>query len=59
MMFLAPKLYQHPEFKIGMRELAPQALGHCRLGLDDGRVYGEGRHGVVGIHCHDLAGICW
>ena len=28
------------------------------MGIDDGRVYGEGRHGVVGLHRDDLTGIC-
>ena len=36
MMFLAPKIYKHPEFKIGMRELAPQALGIAAWGLMTG-----------------------
>ena len=28
------------------------------MGLDDWRVYGEGRYGVVGFDRDDLAGIC-
>ena len=36
MMFLAPNIYKHPEFKIGMRELAPQALGIAAWGLMTG-----------------------
>jgi predicted branched-subunit amino acid permease len=36
MMFLSPKLYRHPEFKIGLRELAPQAMGVAAWGLMTG-----------------------
>jgi predicted branched-subunit amino acid permease len=36
MMFFAPKLFRHPEFKTGMRELAPQALGVAAWGLMTG-----------------------
>jgi hypothetical protein len=36
MMFLSPKLFRHPEFKIGLRELAPQAMGVAAWGLMTG-----------------------
>ncbi len=36
MMFLSPKLFRHPEFKIGLRELAPQAPGVAAWGLMTG-----------------------
>lgn len=36
MMFLSPKLYRHPEFKIGLHELAPQAMGVAAWGLMTG-----------------------
>ncbi|PIT71747.1 AzlC family ABC transporter permease [Limnohabitans sp. B9-3] len=35
-MFLSPKLYRHPEFKIGLHELAPQAMGVAAWGLMTG-----------------------
>jgi predicted branched-subunit amino acid permease len=36
MMFLSPKLFRHPEFKIGLHELAPQAPGVAAWGLMTG-----------------------
>ena len=35
-MFLKPKLFQHPEFKVGLLELAPQAPGVAAWGLMTG-----------------------
>lgn len=35
-MFFSPKLFRHPEFKIGLRELAPQAPGVAAWGLMTG-----------------------
>jgi predicted branched-subunit amino acid permease len=36
MMFLSPKLFRHPQFKVGMLELAPQAPGVAAWGLMTG-----------------------
>jgi predicted branched-subunit amino acid permease len=35
-MFFSPRLIQHPDFKVGMRELAPQSLGIAAWGLMTG-----------------------
>ena len=36
MMFLSPKLFRHPQLKVGMLELAPQAPGVAAWGLMTG-----------------------
>ncbi|MEY4491216.1 MAG: inner membrane protein YgaZ, partial [Pseudomonadota bacterium] len=35
-MFFKPQLFHHPEFKVGLRELAPQAPGVAAWGLMTG-----------------------
>ena len=35
-MFFKPQLFSHPEFKVGLRELAPQAPGVAAWGLMTG-----------------------
>ncbi|MEN9712991.1 MAG: inner membrane protein YgaZ [Pseudomonadota bacterium] len=35
-MFFSPRLFKHPDFKLGMRELAPQSLGIAAWGLMTG-----------------------